>query len=97
MLQSVHEAFARSLSTVLSTFLQSEIQTKLGGLRLTTAGDFQKTIPNPSCLIVLRLHPGSESIMLYLEPATVLTLLDPLLGGSGMPVSRSCSPTKPPS
>jgi flagellar motor switch protein FliM len=87
MLQSLHEAFARSLSNVLSMFLQSEIQTKLVGIRLTTAGDFHKAAPNPSCLIVLRLHPGSESMMLYLEPATGLTLLDLLLGGTGMPVS----------
>lgn len=87
MLQSIHEAFGRSLSNALSAFLQSEIQAKLAGTRLSTAGDFQKALPNPSCLIVLRLHPGSETIMLYLESATALTLLDLLLGGSGMPAS----------
>ena len=89
MLQSVHEAFARSLSNVLSAFLQSEIQAKLAGTRLTTAGDFRKAVPNPSCLIVLRLHPGAETMMLYLESATALTLLDILLGGTGMPASAS--------
>jgi flagellar motor switch protein FliM len=87
MLQSIHEAFARSLSNVLSAFLQSEIQATLDGTRLTTAGDFRKTLPNPSCLIVLRLHPGPETMTLYLESATVLTLLDLLLGGSGSPGS----------
>ncbi len=85
--QSIHEAFARSLSNVLSTFLQSEIQAKLEGIRLTTVGDFRKSIPNPSCLIVLRLHPESETMMLHLESATVLTLLDLFLGGTGTPVS----------
>lgn len=87
MLQSIHEGFARSLSNVLSTFLQSEIQAKLAGIRLITAGDFQKAAQNPSCLILLQLHPGSETMMLYLESATVLTLLDLLLGGTGVPVS----------
>jgi flagellar motor switch protein FliM len=87
MLQSIHEGFARSLSNVLSTFLQSEIQAKLAGIRLTTAGDFRKDVPNPSCLIALRLHPEPETMMLYLDSATVLTLLDLLLGGTGMPVS----------
>jgi flagellar motor switch protein FliM len=87
MLQSIHEAFARSVSNALSTFLQSEIQVKLAGTQLTTAGEFQKTIANPSCLILLRLHPGSETMMLYLESATALTLLDLLLGGTGTPVS----------
>jgi flagellar motor switch protein FliM len=89
MLHSIHEAFARSLSNVLSAFLQSEIQVQLAGTRLTTAGDFRKALPNPSCVILLRLHPGSETMMLYLESATVLTLLDILLGGSGMPASVS--------
>jgi flagellar motor switch protein FliM len=87
MLQSLHEAFARSLSNVLSAFLQTEIQVKLDGTSLTTAGEFRKAVPNPSCLIVLRLHPGSETMMLYLESATVLTLLDVLLGGTGLPAS----------
>lgn len=87
MLQSIHEAFARSVSNALSTFLQSEIQVKLAGTHLTTAGEFQKTVPNPSCLILLRLHPGSESMMLYLESATALALLDLLLGGTGTPVA----------
>src|ERR1700722_2348252 len=59
MLQSIHEAFARSVSNALSTFLQSEIQVTLAGTQRTTAGEFQKTVPNPSCLILLRLHPGS--------------------------------------
>jgi flagellar motor switch protein FliM len=72
---------------VLSAFLQSEIQANLAGTRLTTAGDFRNSLPNPSCLIVLRLHPGPETMTLYLESATVLTLLDLLLGGSGSPAS----------
>jgi flagellar motor switch protein FliM len=86
MLQSIHEAFARSLSNALSTFLESEVQAKLSGIRPATAGEFQKTLPNPSCLILLRLHPGSETMMLYLESATALALLDLLLGGTGTPV-----------
>jgi len=87
MLQSIHEAFARSLSHALSTFLQSEIQAKLAEIRFTTAGEFRRGVPNPSCLIALRLHPGSETMTLHVESATALTLLDLLLGGSGMPPS----------
>jgi flagellar motor switch protein FliM len=87
MLQSIHEAFARSLSNALSTFLQSEIQAKLAEIRFTTAGEFRKAVPNPSCVIVLRLHPGSETMTLHLESPTALTLLDLLLGGSGVPAS----------
>jgi len=87
MLQSIHEAFARSLSNALSTFLQSEIEAKFTGIRLTTAGDFRKALPNPSCLIALRLHPGSETMLLYLESGTALALLDLFMGGTGTPAS----------
>jgi flagellar motor switch protein FliM len=87
MLQSIHEGFARSVSNVLSTLLESEIQVELARTRLTTAGDFRRTVPKPSCLIVLRLHPGPDTMMLHLESATVLTLLDLLLGGAGTPTS----------
>jgi flagellar motor switch protein FliM len=87
MLQSIHEAFARSISNVLSTLLESEIQVELAATRLTTVRDFRRTVPNPSCLILLRLHPGPETMMLHLESAMVLTLLDLLLGGTGTPAS----------
>jgi flagellar motor switch protein FliM len=87
MLRSIHEAFARTVSGVLSTLLESEIQVELAATRLTTVGDFRRTVPNPSCLIVLRLHPGPDTMMLHLESATVLTLLDLLLGGTGTPAS----------
>jgi flagellar motor switch protein FliM len=87
-LRSVHENFAKSLSNVLSTFLQCEIQANLAGMNVTTAGDFQKNLPNPSCLIKLRLHPEQERMTLYLDAATVLTLLDLLLGGSGQPLAE---------
>jgi flagellar motor switch protein FliM len=85
-LRSVHETFAKSLSNVLSTFLQSEIQANLAGISVTTAGDFQNNLANPSCLIKLRLHPEQERMILHLDAVTVLTLLDLLLGGSGQPL-----------
>ena len=84
-LRSVHEIFAKSVSNVLSTFLQAEIQANLAGINVTTAGEFQKNLANPSCVIKLRLHPEQERMILYLDSATVLTLLEIFLGGSGQP------------
>ncbi len=84
-LRSVHETFAKSLSNVLSTFLEAEIQASLAGMSVTTAGEFQKNLANPSCLIKLRLHPEAERMILYLDSATVLSLLEIFLGGSGQP------------
>src|SRR5664279_1714721 len=85
MLQGMHESFARSLSIVLSPFLQSEIQVNLSGIRLTTIEDFQRSLANPSCLITLRLHPEPEKAVLCFDCSTALTMLDLLLGGNGIP------------
>ena len=90
LLYGMHETFARSLSSGLSQFLQTEILVNLAGIRLTTVDDFQKTVPNPSCLIKMRLHPGFERAILYCECPMVLTLLELLLGGTttSVPAAR---------
>ncbi len=84
-LRSLHEILAKSLANVLSTFLQAEIHVNLTAMNVTTAGEFQKNLAHPSCLIQLRLHPEQERMILYLDSATVLSLLEVLLGGSGQP------------
>jgi flagellar motor switch protein FliM len=83
MLQGIHETFARSLATALSTFLQSEIQCDLGDISVESLGDFHKTLSAPACLITMRLHPRPESMLLHFESHTVLRLLEFLLGGKG--------------
>src|SRR5579871_6826347 len=80
-LYGVHETFARALETDLSAFLQSEIRASLSEINFVTSGDFNKTIANPSCWIVTRLHPGRETMVLYLESVTVFSLLELLMGG----------------
>jgi flagellar motor switch protein FliM len=83
LLRSVHEAFARALTTRLSTFLQSEITASLGGIGFVEAADFRNTLPSPSCLITLKLYPRQERMILHFDASTVLGLLELLLGGSG--------------
>jgi len=83
MLQGIHETFARSLATALSTFLQTEIQCDLGDISVEALGDFHKTLSAPACLVTMRLHPRPESMLLHFDAPTVLTLLEFLLGGKG--------------
>ncbi|MGD1090852.1 MAG: flagellar motor switch protein FliM [Bryobacteraceae bacterium] len=82
-LYGVHETFARALETDLSAFLQAEIRASLSEISFVTCGDFNRTLSNPTCWIVMRLHPGRETMVLHLESATVFTLLELLMGGKG--------------
>lgn len=81
LVQKAHEGFARGLSTALSAFLQSEIVSELDQIRPATAGDFQKSLPNPTCVIALKLHPRTERVILHFDYPTVFSLLELLLGG----------------
>jgi flagellar motor switch protein FliM len=83
MLQGVHEGFAKSLETSLSSFLQKETKVSLGEISFVTLGDYRGTLVNPTCLIAMRLHPRQDSMLLHLDSPTVFKLLEFLLGGAG--------------
>jgi flagellar motor switch protein FliM len=81
LMKSANEAFARGLESALSGCLQAEISAELKKIGLSTAADFRKELPNPTCLIVLRLHPRTDRMVLHLEGSTALMMLELLLGG----------------
>jgi flagellar motor switch protein FliM len=83
LLRTVHEAFARDLSSALSTFLQSEMLASLGEITFIEAAAFRKTLSSPSCLITFKLFPRPERMVLHIDSSTVLGLLELLLGGTG--------------
>ena len=80
-LRAVHERYAPSLATALSAFLRSEFQASFEDLSIQTSGGFQAALPNPTCLMVFRLHPRDERMYLHMNCATVFGLLELLLGG----------------
>ena len=80
-LRAVHERYASSLATALSALLRSEFQVSFEDLSIQTSGGFQAALPNPTCLMVFRLHPRDERMYLHMDCATVFGLLELLLGG----------------
>jgi flagellar motor switch protein FliM len=83
VLRNLHETFAREFSASVSTLLQSEIVATLGEIGYIQAADFRSSLPVPSCLVTLKLHPRPERMTLYLDSPTVLGLLELMLGGTG--------------
>jgi flagellar motor switch protein FliM len=81
-MRSANEAVARALDQGLSGCLQTETKVELRQIGLTTANNFRKELPTPACLIVCRLHPRTDRMILHLESATALTMLEMLLGGT---------------
>jgi flagellar motor switch protein FliM len=83
LLRSVYETFARELSNGLSTFLQSEVTASLGEVAVIEAAEFRNALSSPGCLITLKLFPRQERMILHLDSATALGLLELLMGGTG--------------
>lgn len=81
LMRSAHEAFARGLESSLSGCLQTETKAQLKGIALTTATGFRRGLPTPTCLITFRLQPRTERMILHLDGATALKMLEFLLGG----------------
>jgi flagellar motor switch protein FliM len=88
-LRAVHERYAPALATALSAFLRSDFQVSLADLSVQTSGGFQAALPNPTCLMVFRLHPRDERMYLHMNCATVFGLLELLLGGKCAPEPAS--------
>jgi flagellar motor switch protein FliM len=80
-LRAVHERFAPALATAVSAFLRSDFQVSFEDLSIQTSGGFKSALPNPTCLMVFRLHPREERMYLHMNCATVFGLLEMLLGG----------------
>jgi len=80
-LRAVHERFAPALATAVSAFLRSDFQVSFEDLSIQTSGGFRSALPNPTCLMVFRLHPREERMYLHMNCATVFGLLEMLLGG----------------
>jgi flagellar motor switch protein FliM len=85
LLSNANDGFAQALAQGLSGCLQTESKAELKQISLTTAVNFRKELPSPTCLIVFRLHPRTDRMILHLESATALTMLEMLLGGKEHP------------
>ena len=79
----IHENFARSVASSLSAFLRSHIVANFISVEQLSFADFVRSLPTPSCLLALGVHPYEENSVLQLDRALVFLMLEMLLGGGG--------------
>jgi flagellar motor switch protein FliM len=79
----IHENFARSVASSLSAFLRSHIVANFISVEQLSFADFVRSLPSPSCLLALGVHPYEENSVLQLDRALVFLILEMLLGGAG--------------
>ena len=88
-LQRIHEQFARELSGMISAKLRTRVELNVASIEQLTFGEFIRSVPNPSVIIVCSMQPLDGSLLMQLSPDISFLLYDRLCGGPGISLGRS--------
>ncbi len=83
-LEVVHEMFVRRVSGTLSHRLRSIVTIEPFSTDQITYEDYIRSMPNPSVIATMSMHPLPGSIVVEMSTALALSFVDRLLGGEGL-------------
>lgn len=92
-LRVIHENFARTLGTYLSTSLRTMISVKLLSIGQVAYLEFSMGVSDPSCIYILNLEKLGGNAILEISPDLVSFIIDRMFGGSGETAYESRSVT----
>lgn len=82
-LESIHERFARSYRTFLTSIIGLMTDITLTAIDQVTYSEFVLSMPDPSCIYVFTIEELGGDAILEVNPQLVLFMVDRLLGGHG--------------
>ena len=88
-LQRIHEQFAREFSGMISAKLRARVDLNVTSIEQLTFGEFIRSVPNPSVIILCDMQPLEGSLIMQLSPDISFLLYDRLCGGPGMSLGRT--------
>ncbi|NMB25972.1 MAG: flagellar motor switch protein FliM [Firmicutes bacterium] len=88
-LQRIHEQFAREFSGMVSAKLRARVDLNVTSIEQLTFGEFIRSVPNPSVIILCDMQPLEGSLIMQLSPDISFLLYDRLCGGPGMSLGRT--------
>lgn len=83
-LEIIFENYARLISTYLSGHLRTMVTVEVMNAEAVTYSEFSNALINPVILAVTDFRPLKGSILLELSPNVGYTIIDRVLGGSGI-------------
>jgi len=82
-LELINERFARSLREGLLTFMRRSADILVGPVRIQKYADFERNLPVPANLNMVRLHPLRGTALFAFDPNLVFLVIDSLFGSDG--------------
>lgn len=84
--QMLHEAFARHLTSTLSTMTRSMVSAEVANVEQITYAEFVHSVVSPTTLSILEIEPFSGRALLEMNQHLIFALIDRMLGGRGEPL-----------
>jgi len=82
-LELINERFARTLREGLLTFMRRSADIMVGPVRIQKYADFERNLPVPANLNMVRLNPLRGTALFAFDPNLVFLVIDSLFGSDG--------------
>lgn len=87
-IQMIHESFARSLTTSLSSMVRSMVSVEVVAVDQLAYDEFIHSLVQPTVIGILEMYPLSGNAILELNNQLTFAIIDRLLGGKGEPLRK---------
>lgn len=87
-LELIYTSCARGLTNNLSTIFRSSVEVESEGIAETTYNDFFALLPEPASLALLSIRPLVGRVVLAIDPGLSFAMVDRLLGGPGLVLTK---------
>ena len=87
-LRTIHDGFARTFSTYLSTILRTMVDINLLSIDQVSYSEYMMALSEPSCIYILKSDTLQSRSILEVNPQLSLLIVDRLLGGTGKTLSN---------
>lgn len=85
----IFEHYARLLSTSLPVYLRKNVQVEVMHAEAATFQEFSNSLSNPVLIGVVNFAPLEGTIVIEMASGLGYTIVDRMLGGSGMPLEKA--------
>lgn len=83
-LEMLHDQFARLFATSLSALMRTIVEVRLASIEQLAYHEFIHTIPKPTSINIIGLAPLNGKALVELSPSFSFTIIDRLMGGTGV-------------
>ncbi len=87
--QTLSELFARDLSTAMGGSLRAIARASVISVEQITYDEYVHSISNPTSYNIFQLAPLEGNLILEISPSLIFPIIDRLLGGSGVSLTRA--------